>query len=77
MAQECYASISSTGLHCVWCVTREIMFQGKEIEEIFCEKHNKPCQDLGYFCSDFIGYKPDYRMSDEEERELIEKLRKD
>ena len=77
MAQKCYASISSTGLHCVWCVAREIMFQGKEIEEIFCEKHNNPCQDLGYFCSDFIGYKPDYRMTDEEERELIEKLRKD
>lgn len=77
MTQKCYASISSTGLHCVWCITREIIFQGKEIDETFCEKHNKPCRELGYICSDFTGYKPDYRMTDEEERELIEKLRKD
>lgn len=77
MAQKCYASISDTGLHCAWCIKREIIFRGIEIDEAFCEKHNKPCQELGYFCSDFTGYKPDYRMTDEEERELIEKLRKD
>ena len=75
MAQRCFASISETGLHCARCVTREAFFQGAEIEEAFCEKHNKPCQELGYYCSDFIGYKPDYRMTDEEEQELVNELR--
>ena len=40
MAQQCFASISETGLHCAWCVTREVFFQGVKIEEAFCEKHN-------------------------------------
>ena len=73
--QKCYASISDTGLHCAWCITREVLFQGSEIDEAFCEKHNKSCEELGYYCSDFIGYKPDYRMTDEEEQKLIDKLR--
>lgn len=75
MAQRCYASISDTGLHCVWCVTRLVTFDGCEFTEAYCEKHNLPCRKLNYFCSDFIGYKPDYRMTDEEEHELVESLR--
>lgn len=65
MTQQCYASISDTGLHCAWC----------EFTEAYCEKHNLPCRKLNYFCSDFIGYKPDYRMTDEEEHKLVENLR--
>ena len=76
MAQKCFASISSTGLHCAWCVTRNIIEDGVELDQAFCEKHQKPCEELGYYCCDFIGYHPDYRMTDEEEMELIEKLRK-
>lgn len=75
MAQQCYASISDTGLHCAWCVTRNVVEDDIEMSQIFCEKHNMPCQELGYYCFDFIGYKPDYRMTDEEEMDLIEKLR--
>lgn len=75
MTQQCYASISDTGLHCAWCVTRLVTFDGCEFTEAYCEKHNLPCRKLNYFCSDFIGYKPDYRMTDEEEMNLIEKLR--
>jgi len=75
MSQHCYASISDTGLHCAWCVTRLVTLDGCEFTEAFCEKHNKPCRKLGYFCSNFTGYKPDYRMTDEEEKELIDKLR--
>ena len=74
MAQRCYASISDTGLHCAWCVTR-ISLDG--FTEAFCEKHSKACRELGYYCSGFIGYKPDYRITDEEEKELIDKLRND
>ena len=73
--QQCYASISDTGLHCAWCVTRVFSFQGWEGAEAFCEKHNKSCQELGYYCSDFIGYKPDFSMTDEEEQKLINELR--
>lgn len=75
MTQQCYASISDTGLHCIWCITRNVVEDGIEMSQIFCEKHNLPCQELGYYCSDFAGYKPDYRMTDEEEMDLIEKLR--
>ena len=39
----------------------------KEQAIAFCE--NK-C-----YCSDFDGYRPDYRMTDEEEHELVESLR--
>lgn len=76
MAQKCYARNSSTGLHCAWCVTRNILEDGIEISQIYCEKHEMPCKELGYYCSNFIGFHPDYRMTDEEEMELIEKLRK-
>ena len=43
--------------------------------QAFCEKHNMPCEELGYYCGDFIGFHPDYRMTDEEEMYLIELLR--
>lgn len=75
--QQCYASISDTGLHCAWCVIRYVSLQGWETCEAFCEKHNKSCEELGYYCSDFIGYKPDYRMTDKEEQKLINELRND
>ena len=70
--QQCYTSISDTGLHCAWCVTRN---DDDNNLQAFCEKHNKPCKELGYHCSDFIGYRPDYRMTDEEEQKLINELR--
>lgn len=70
--QQCYAIISDTGLHCAWCVTRN---DDGYNSQSFCEKHNKSCEELGYYCSDFIGYKPDYRMTDEKEQKLIEELR--
>ena len=75
MAQNCFASISSTGLHCAWCVTRQIMEDGIELDQAFCEKHNKSCKELGYYCNGFIGYHPDYRMTDKEEQKLVESLR--
>ena len=70
--QKCYASISNTGLHCAWCVTRN---DDNGNSQAFCEKHNKPCEELDYYCSGFIGYEPDCRMTDEEEQKLINKLR--
>lgn len=73
MGQKCYASISDTGLHCAWCVVRK--HPNTEMTEAFCEKHNAPCEQLGYYCSSFLGFKPDYWMSDEEEMDLVEKLR--
>jgi hypothetical protein len=75
MAQNCFASISSTGLHCAWCITRQISENGVELDQAFCENHNKPCKDLGYYCGDFIGYRPDYRLTDEEEQQIISNLR--
>jgi hypothetical protein len=75
MTQHCFASISSTGLHCAWCVTRNILENGIELSQAFCENHNVPCKELGYYCGDFIGFHPDYRMTDEEEHELVESLR--
>lgn len=72
--QKCYASISNTGLHCAWCVTRN---DDDGNSQAFCEKHNKPCEELDYYCTDFIGYKPDYCMTDEEEHKLIDELRND
>lgn len=74
MAQHCFASISDTGLHCAWCVTRYIVEDGTELSQAFCKKHNIPCSELNYYCSSFIGYKPDWRMTDEEEEEMIEDL---
>lgn len=76
MKQTCFASWSDTGLSCAWSITRDIIEDGVELSQYFCEKHNKPCKELGYYCSSFIGYHPDYRMSDEEEQDLVEKLRK-
>ena len=70
--QKCYASISNTGLHCAWCVTRN---DNDDNSQEFCEKHNKSCEKLNYYCTDFIGYKPDYRMTDKEEQKLINELR--
>lgn len=70
--QQCYAIISDTGLHCAWCVTRN---DDNGNSQAFCEKYNKPCEELGYYCSEFIGYKPDYRITDEEEQKLINELR--
>ena len=75
MAQQCFASISSTGLHCAWCITRNILEDDIELSQAFCENHKKPCKELGYYCDSFIGYHPDYRMTDEEEQELVESLR--
>ena len=75
MKQKCFASISDTGLHCAWCITRNVIEDGVEMSQAFCEKHNKSCKELGYYCSCFVGNKPDYRMTDEEEKELVEKLR--
>lgn len=75
MAQNCYASISDTGLHCAWCITRKIMTDSAEMTEVFCEKHNKPCKEMGYYCHFFIGYKPDYRLTYEEEQKIVNKLR--
>ena len=75
MTQKCFASISDTGLHCAWCITRNVLEEGIELSQAFCENHNKPCKELGYYCNDFIGYEPDYRLTDEEEKELIENLR--
>lgn len=75
MAQHCFASISSTGLHCAWCVTRNILENSIELSQAFCENHNVPCKELGYYCGDFIGFHPDYRMTDEEEHELVKSLR--
>lgn len=72
MAQRCYARISDTGLHCAWCVTRET---SEGLSQTFCEKHGKSCEEMGYYCSDFIGYKPDWRMSDKEEQKLLRRLR--
>lgn len=75
MAQKCFASISDTGLHCAWCITRQIMEDGVELDQAFCEKHKMPCKELGYYCGDFIGYRPDYRLTDEEEQQVINDLR--
>lgn len=75
MAQKCFASISDTGLHCAWCITRNVIENGLEMLQAYCDKHKKPCKDMGYYCSCFIGYKPDYRMTDEEERKLVNTLR--
>jgi len=75
MAQRCFASVSDTGLHCAWCVSRNIVEDGIEMSQAFCEKHNRPCKEMNYYCSSFIGYEPDYRMTDEEEDELVNKLR--
>lgn len=75
MKQKCFASISDTGLHCAWCITRNVVEDGIELSQAFCENHNKPCKELGYYCSDFIGYKPDYRMTDEQEQKLVKSLR--
>ena len=47
-----------------------------ETESIKSFEHDKPCEELGCYCSSFIGYHSDYRMSDEEEQDLVEKLRK-
>lgn len=75
MSQKCFASISDTGLHCAWCITRQINENGVELDQAYCENHKKPCKELGYYCNDFKGYHPDYRMTDDEERELINQLR--
>lgn len=75
MAQKCFASISDTGLHCAWCITRQIMENGVELDQAFCENHKKPCKELGYYCDSFIGYHPDYRMTDKKEQKLVESLR--
>lgn len=75
MAQRCFASISDTGLHCAWCISREVQEGGEVILQMFCEKHGRPCQELNYYCHAFVGYKPDYKMSDEEELLLVAKLR--
>ena len=77
MAQKCFASISTTGLHCAWCITKNVIEDGIEMSQAFCEKHNVPCEKFGYYCNKFIGYEPDFRMTDEEERELVERLRKE
>lgn len=76
MEQNCYASISDTGLHCAWCVTRKVKIDNVEMTQSFCEKHNKPCEEMGYYCHFFIGYKPDYRLTDEEEQQIVNKLKK-
>jgi hypothetical protein len=73
--QYCFASISDTGLHCAWCITRDIVENGIELSQAYCEKHNKPCKEFDYYCSYFIGYTPDCDMSDKEEAELINELR--
>lgn len=75
MGQKCFASISDTRLHCAWCITRSVVEGGIEMSQAFCEKHNKPCKELGYYCGSFIGYYPDFRMTDEEEQKLVESLR--
>lgn len=51
------------------------MEDGIELDQAFCEKHKLPCKDLGYYCGDFIGYRPDYRLTDEEEQQIINDLR--
>ena len=71
--QKCYASISNTGLHCAWCVTRNDDDDNIRKNIIFKKIVLCNC----YYCSDFIGYKPDYRMTDEEEQKLINELRND
>jgi|GEM_PF-5833358 len=75
MVQKCYASISSTGLQCAWCENCEVMQDGVWLDQAFCEKHKMPCEDLNYYCGDFIGYRPDYRMTDDEEQQIINELR--
>lgn len=75
MVQKCFASISNTGLHCAWCITRYVDNEGVELSQAFCEKHNRPCEELGYYCGSFIGYHPDYHLTDEEEGEIVERLR--
>jgi hypothetical protein len=75
MKQRCYAGISDTGLSCIWCVNRQVQENGIELDQAFCEKHGKPCEDMACYCWGFVGFKPDYRMSDEDEELLIEKLR--
>lgn len=74
---KCFASISDTDESCAWCVTNTIVVDGIEMFQAFCEKHNKPCGELNYYCRSFIGYKPNYRLSDEEVREIVESLRKE
>lgn len=73
--QKCFASISDTGLHCAWCITRDIVENGVELSQAYCEKHNKPCKELDYYCSCFIGYTHDCDMSDKEGAKLINELR--
>ena len=75
MGQKCFASISTTVLSCAWCFTRQVLEDGVELDQAFCEKHKKPCQELGYYCGDFIGYHPEYLMTDEEEQQIINELR--
>lgn len=76
MTQHCFASISDTGLHCSWCITKNIIQNGVKLSQAFCEKHNMPCEELNYYCHSFIGYKPDYRMTDNEEQELRKELQR-
>ena len=75
MAQKCYAAGSDTGLHCAWCITLEIYWNQVELDQAYCEKHEKSCEEMKYYCGDFIGYHPDYTMTDEEEQEIRNKLR--
>ena len=79
MAQKCYAAGSDTELHCIWCITREVTEDCHVMDEMYCEKHEKPCMELSYGigCRTFKGYHPDWRMTDEEEDELINKLREE
>lgn len=74
MSQRCFASISDTGLHCAYCVTRNVIEDGVEMTQAYCNKHNRPCIELNYYCSSFIGYRPDWRLSDDEEQEMIDEL---
>lgn len=75
MIQRCFASISDTGLHCAWCITRDVYWGTIMLSQAYCEKHGKPCKEMGYYCSDFIGYHPDYRWTDEEEQQIRNELR--
>ena len=75
MTQKCFASISDTGLHCAWCTTREIYWNQVKLDQAYCEKHEKPCEEMGYYCVDFIGYRPEYWWTDEEEQQFRDELR--
>ena len=75
MTQKCFASISNTGLHCAWCITRKLYWNQVKLDQAYCEKHEKPCEEMGYYCVDFIGYRPEYWWTDEEEQQIRDELR--